>query len=331
MVAPVRTLVTLAVVLAGCAGLDETVAPERLATLQGSLQLPAGAGGNAWVFLYLPGEGFPSTPVAPRYATAVSAERVSRGAPRYLFLPLEPNPFRLWGLLDGDGNFDPQVDVLAQPGAADWVATGQAVNLQPGKLSDVPLEVGTRIRSEPPAFHVDTQETVLVLDGDPRAPSSFVVLSDDAGGKLNLKQGGFRIGLADPDGDGRPQDNDGDGAPDLTLTFVLRLKPLPGQLAPDAQVVVPLAFDPTAFLQELGGRVGLSVRADRLQLTVVPVAQELTPGKQGKTVRTALTAIPRGDYELVVLADGGQFWRVPNALADSLPSQGTRFRFDRVR
>lgn len=324
-----RSLALSLVVLIGCAGVDETPALEKAARLEGPLELQPGAGGNVWVFLYAPKEGFPISPAVPLFATAVSSTALAV-RPQYRLGPVEPNPYRAFALLDANGNFDAQVDVLAQPGAGDWVTVGREVNLQPGKTLEQPLALAQRILVEPPAFRVDTQATQLVLDEQPNQLASVVVISDDAGGRLQKSRGGFQVGILDADDDGRGDDADGDGVPELTLQFALRWVPRPGQLEAGLQVVVPMVFDPSPFLTALGGQPGLSVAADRLQLFVTPQAFQLKPGVAGLAGRTALQAIPRGEYELVALPTNGQFWRVPNGLAGTMPSQATRFRFDRA-
>src|SRR5687768_6245605 len=95
---------------AGCAGIEEGATLGKAARVQGTVE---GAGGDAWLFLYPPGQGFPGLPAVPKYASAVSAGRRLTGDHDYVFAQVDPNPYRLWAFLDTDGNFDPNIDVLA--------------------------------------------------------------------------------------------------------------------------------------------------------------------------------------------------------------------------
>ncbi len=314
--------------LTGCVSFTEGENLSKLAPLEAGVTVPQGLGGNAWAFLYSPGEGPPGTPAVPLYASAVSAGRLPTD-PRAVFAPVAPNPYRLWGLLDVDLNFDPTVDVLAQPGAGDRVGQGVELNLQPGKTAQAQLDLSQLVLWEPPAFHLEGVTGDLQLDANPNAILTLTLTADDLG-RFDPKRGGFHLGLADANHDGKPDDANGDGIPDLNLTAVLRLKPLPGQLPADTQLVVPLAIDPTPFLSQLNGDVSLTVAADRLQAVVIAQAEELIqpPGK-AQQIKPVGPPLP-GDYELVLLVAGGQFWRLPNQLGASVASQAVRLHFDRA-
>jgi hypothetical protein len=106
--------------------------------------------------------------------------------------------------------------------------------------------------------------------------------------------------------------------------------PKPGEDRNEGSVIVPIVFDPSPFLSALGGELGTFVAVTRLSGVVVPLAQRLVtePGRLPSI--TPVGAAPRGSYELIALAAGGQFWRVPNDLKGEQVSQGTQFHFDRT-
>ena len=284
------------------------------------------AQGDAWVFLYRPGEGPPGAPAVPLAVTAVTAKRL-QADPRYVIAKVKPNPYRLFGLIDVDSDFDGTVDVLSQPTAGDRVSTPVDLQSQPGRGAVVPLEIDTPIFTEPPAFSLEGQvDNDVVLDFALDAITPLTLVADPVG-HFDPKKVGFTFGLVDANGDGRPDDVNGDGTPDLSLQIFLRWLPRPGQLAEGTTVIVPLVFDPSPFLRTLQGRLGVAVTAGRLQVVMVPLAQSLGP-TDGGTGITPFGAPPAGDYELVALAAGGQFWRIPNQLV--LASQNLRLHIDRV-
>lgn len=323
-----RRLTPLLLWLAGCGGFVEGETLTRVATVQTELSVTPGLNGDAWGFLYSPGEGPPGQPALPQYASAVSAGRLATD-PRMVFSQVAPNPYRLWGLYDVNQNFDPQVDVLSQAGAGDRVGAAVDLNLQPGKTAKAALSLTDEVPWEPPVFHLEGVTKDLQLDANPNAVLTLTLAADDLG-RFNPERGGFHLGLVDANGDGRPDDANGDGIPDLNITAVLLLDPQPGQLAQGTQLVVPLAIDPTPFLAALGSDVTRQVATDRLSALVVGQAEELSqpPGKPQQ-----ITPVGRplpGQYELVVLVASGQFWRLPNQLGPTVPSQAVRLHFDRA-
>jgi hypothetical protein len=146
---------------------------------------------------------------------------------------------------------------------------------------------------------------------------------------LDPKRVAFRVGLVDADKDGRPDDANGDGLPELTLQLLLRLVPKPGQVKEGASVVVPVVINPAPFTAALGNDVTLELAVDRLQGFIFNQAQEVTMGADGEQQLTPLGTAPAGNYELVLLAADGRFWRIPNDLGAVEPTQRVRFHFDR--
>lgn len=293
----------------------------------GAFQTPGGVGGDAWLFLFRPGEGPPGTPTTPRFATAVSAARLERD-PRFVFPEVPAGSYRAWGFLDVDSDFDPEVDVLAQPGAGDRVGVGVEVEVQPGRGARFDYRADALVPFEPPAFRLEGVGDDVRLDDLPSSLTPLTLVAEPLE-RFDPARLGFPLGLVDADGDGRPDDADGDGVPDLSLQLFLRWLPLPGQLPEGVDVIVPLAFDPTPALRQLDGTLGLTVVMSRLQTWVLPLAERVTTGADGQQQLEPLDAPPPGAWEVVALAGSGQYWRLPNALGDRWPSQRTRLRFDR--
>ena len=311
--------------IAACTEPTEPEHLDRSGVVQGPITTTAS--GDAWVFLYDPAEGPPGPPAQPRAVTAVSAKRL-QSDPRYVIANVKPNAYRLFGILDVDSDFDGTVDVLSQPTAGDRVSAPVDLQSQPGRGAIVPLEIDTPVFTEPPAFSLEGQlDDDVVLDFALDAITPLTLLADDVG-HFDPKKVGFTFGLLDANGDMRPDDVDGDGTPDLSLQIFLRWLPRPGQLEANTTVIVPLVFDPSPFLRTLEGRLGITVTASRLQVVMVPLAQALGPGEDGGVTLRQYGAPPAGDYELVALAAGGQFWRIPNQLV--LKSQNLRLHIDRV-
>jgi hypothetical protein len=327
-VLPVRVW-PIALLLTACSDISEPWPDNKVGRVEGSATITPGLQGDVWAFLYAPGEGPPGPPAVPLFATAVSSERVSAGDRRYVFGAVAPNPYRLWGFLDVNSNFDPSVDVLSQPGAGDrTVADGTELNLQPGQVLHQDIVPATEVPDEPPAFSLQGNPTDVPLDSTPGNPPVTLTMVSDALGRLDPKRTAFHVGLVDANGDGRP-DVDSNGVPQLTLQIFLRWLPRPGEDSGQGFVIVPLAIDPSPFLSELNGRVGIEVAVTQLQGAVIAQADRLVvaPGKAPSI--TVVGAAPRGDYELIALTPAGQFWRLPNDLRGVEPSQGVRFHFDR--
>lgn len=312
---------------AGCTTPSEPDVLERTGTVEGPIT--TSASGDAWVFLYRPGEGPPGAPAVPPYATAVSAERMRADA-RFVIANVKPNPYELYGLVDVDGDFDATIDVLSQVTAGDRTTKQRVpVQSQPGRGANVGVELETPVFTEPPAFAFEGEADLdVVLDPALDAITPLTLVSDPVG-QFDPKKVAFTFGLVDEDNDGRPDDVNGDGTPDLSLQLFLRWRPLPGQVAPNTTVIVPLVFDPSPFIRTLQGRLDTTVTSTRLQVVMVPQAQALGPSEDGGTGLTPFGTPPAGDYELVALAAGGQFWRLPNQLGAKVPSQSVRLHIDR--
>lgn len=335
-----RVTVTAVAVLALCACGGPTVASGREGRISGALELTEGARGDGWVFLYAPGQGPPLTQAFPDQTTAVSDLRIKDGDPRFLFASVEPNAYRLWAFLDTNLNFETEIDVLGAAGAGDRISQGVELNLQPGQHLEQSLPVRQFVEHEPPAFHIEGAGSYVELFDQPNELVQFD-LRANALGVLEPQRTGFVVGLGDKDGDGTPDDGNGDRIPDLYPEIYLRFLRRPGQVVPldsrgePAEVIVPLAFSPGPFLSALAGDPSAEVVVDRLQAFLLPQAQAITFETGRGRVVTPMDAIPVGEYELWVVTEAGQFWRIPNDLGTEkaqhlggpFPSQRVTFRF----
>jgi len=264
--------------------------------------------------------------------------RLAAGDSRFRFFDVDPDVYRLWGFLDANGDADLSVDVLAQPGAGDWVPESSVeLNVQPGQVLPTDLVLPRRVRRPLPAFQVvEPGEGGVVSLTDSATAIVSVTVKSEGFGVLRGEEPRFFVRLADANGDGTPDDVNGDGVVDLWPQFFLRFVPKPGQTVPldsrgrPAQVIVPLLPNATPFLTTLQGDVAREVAAESLQLFVIPSAQAITeePGR-GRVV-TTLGAVPVGEYELWAVNEEGGFWFVPNELGrrsvEPVPSQALRFR-----
>ena len=83
-----------AIIFASCAEPTEPEVLDRTGVVSGPITTTGS--GDAWVFLYRPGEGPPGAPAEPRAVTAVSARRL-QSDPRYVIAHVKPNAYRLFG------------------------------------------------------------------------------------------------------------------------------------------------------------------------------------------------------------------------------------------
>jgi hypothetical protein len=293
------------------------------------------------VFLFAPEDWPPQGTAVPRYATAVPEVRLAAGDPRFLFSEVAPGPYRLWGFLDANRDVDLAVDVLAQPGAGDWIPEAAAeLEVAAGGVAEQELTLTRRRRHGPPAFRVMGEGTdggVVTLTDAPLGES--LTVEADGLGLLRGEESRFAVQLRDADGDGNADDVNGDGIPELFPQFFLRFVPRPGQTVPAQadggapQVIVPLLINPVPFLPVLQGDVMREVSAASLVLFVVPQAQAVSRGADGGQALMPLGAIPVGEYQLWALSAEGAFWYVPNALgerdSEAMRSQSLRFRVTR--
>lgn len=318
----------LGLVLADCS-VPPSSEPRREARVEGRVALAGPPVGNAFLFLFAPDEAPPEQRGQPRYVTAVPEVRLAAGDARFGFSGVGPDVYRLWGFLDANGDADLTVDVLAQPGAGDWVPESSVeLNVQPGQTLPVEFALPRRVHRPLPAFQVVEPGTEGVFT---LTDSSTEIVS------LNVRSEGFgRVRGDAPRFFVRLADTNGDGTVDVWPQFFLRFVPRPGQTVPvdtqgrPAQVIVPLLPDVTPFLGSLQGDPGITIAAGALQLFVVPLAQAIRqePGR-GRVV-TTLGAIPVGEYELWAVNEEGGFWFVPNDLGrrtlEPVPEQALRFR-----
>ncbi len=313
---------------------------ERVGQVSGEVRVTLGTRGDAYVLLYPAAGSRARNETVPEYVTAVSDERLSRGDFRFVFGAVQPNPYRMYAVLDFDRDFPPDLAILAQPGAGDRRSAFVDLNLQPGEALVRDLVIDIPVSWEPPAFRLESDAGLVSFSDVPSQVESLTLVLDDLGGLLDRAKLAFLVRLVDQNQDGLPDDDDGDGIPDLYPKVFLRYLPKPGQTVPvdrmgrPATVLLPMALDPAPFLATLGANLERAVAVERLTAFLVPQAVTVTdePGRGPTT--TALEAIPPGEYELVVVHESGQFWSLPNELATAraerfggpFPAQGTRFQ-----
>jgi hypothetical protein len=304
-------------VFVGC-GVTEEIPLRKTGPVTGSIQVPVGVNGDGWLFLR---EANAATASVPPFVTAVSRERLKSDS-RFVFAAVPAREMKLSGILDVDGNFDGTIDVLSQPTAGDRTSDAKRISVQPGRGAEKDVSFDQLVLRDPPSFKLQSEEPDVTVDPTVNTVTSFVVVSDSI--EKRYLNNGFDLHLVDADADGRPDDVNKDNIPDLSLQFVLLWKPNPGQNPSGERLLVPLVFDPTGILRELNGQLSQRVVVDRLQLAVLPQAQSIA---LDGTTRNAGQP-PLGEYVLVALSDGGQFWQVPNGLLKNA-SQQVRFHVDR--
>lgn len=315
-----RRLFPAAVLLLAC-GAQAPQPPSR--AVEGRVEVPVP--GDAYLFLSEPGEGPPEPPL---YATAVPQVRLASGDGRFVFADVAAGAYRLWGFVDVQRELRTDEPLLAQPGAGDRRLVPLELSVEGGLILEAPVALGEVETADPPAFLAEGLEGEVQLPDRPLQPLSIRLRSTEV---ERVGGAGFEVSLADVDGDGAADDADGDGLPDLFPQAFLRFRPRPGQTVPldsrgrPAEVVVPLRYPPGEFLLALGGDPAARLTAFELNTFLIPQATAVFREPGGRRVTTTLEAIPVGDYELVLLSERGQVWRIPNGLPQA--SQGTRFTF----
>lgn len=301
--------------LAACAG------PPRAEGLRGSLELGDGVTGAAYLFLYPPGEGPPARPGPPRYVSAISRARLSAGDRTFVFADVAPGSYRLTGFLDVDGDASLDAELLLQPTAGDRPLAAQDVVVEEGTPA-LTVSLDPALRHDPPAFRVDGAVGTIILPELAFPPSTLEVVADPLG---RFDAGATRLVAS------LSEDRDLDGQLDLYPQIFLRFRPRPGQNVPTngagepGEVIVPTTLLSTSLLALLAGDPAVELALERLTVVVVPQAQAVFALPGGGRAVTALPAVPVGDYELVVVAETGQVWTIPNALGAEDASQAVRF------
>lgn len=329
-----RTLVLpLTMLLAACSA--PPAVQSEAAQLEGRLSSTTGAlRGDAYLFLFDGEEGI-GLDSQPRHLSAISDARLASGDSRYVLANVEPDRFLLSAFVDVNRNAELTVDVLAQPGAGDFALDPLEVTLTPGEKRTLDLMVQRRIPRDPPVFRPSAATPSRVVIPDQLG--AVVSFTLEANGLGVLSTDGFHVRFVDADQDGRPDDANGDSIPEFEPQLFLRFRPAPGQTLPVnadgrvADVILPLGFNPASFLTELAQDVTREVVVPSLNVFVLPQAQAVWTKGTERTMET-LSAIPLGDYELVVLDAVSGFWRVPNSLSTrggEFASQGVQFRVER--
>ncbi len=315
----------LATIALGACGVPSEENPRTgVASVRGLVSNPVSAPADTFLFLFPPGAGFPGTPVVPVYATAVSGPRIERGDPHFVFAAVQPNPWRLWAMSDGDANFRTDVDVLGQPTAGDAVSGGQEINVQPQDAFVADVSLAHRVDFNPPAFSVVGQTGVRELHPGQRN-ELFTLAAENLSGTLR-GEAAFHIGIVDANGDGQADDADRNGLPDTTLQLALRYRPPAGTAPMDGDVFLPLLYDPSPVVRGAAGSASHFVAVRELVAACLGTATHVKQLQNGMVETLVLRTVPAGDYELIAFASSGQFWRVPNQLGPTIASQSVAFR-----
>ncbi|TMA43363.1 MAG: hypothetical protein E6J82_06895 [Deltaproteobacteria bacterium] len=221
---------------------------------------------------------------------------------------LPQGTYLVQALDDVDGNFS-TLSLLRTPTRGDLDVTGEDVSL------------ALRLPGDPPAFEVDGAGAVQ-MPADQVTPLRFALrarpLSFPAG-KATAPR--FAVQLVRNSG-GAAVDTDHDGLPDVwPRVFLVRLDPsdpsgLTQYVSPDLHTtrrqMIPAAVDPTPFLPALQPQPGGNappVLTDKLSIVVRPALFDAgTPGAPPQR----LPSLQPGTYRIVLVAQTGQAWQVPN-------------------
>ena len=227
---------------------------------------------------------------------------------------------------DVDGNFS-TLSLLRTPTSGDLV--GAVLDPSTGRPASIPVSGNVvakditlvRLSADPPAFEIDSA-SAAAMPADQTTPLRLTVrakpLSFPAGKAPSPR---FAVQLV-RDSAGAAVDADHDGLPDVwPRVFLVRLDPsdaagLRQYLSPDLQTtrteVIPAAVDPRPFLPALQPQPGGNappVLTDKLSIIVRPALFDAsTPGVPPQR----LPSLPPGRYRIVLVAQTGQVWQVPN-------------------
>ena len=262
----------------------------------------------------------------PVNVVIVPAERLFAGdvldglfSATYTIPTVAPGTYQVRAFMDRDGDFNPGLALLTQPGAGDVVgghidsATGAFLPVEVDadeNVGQVSILLGQALSVERPVFTV-TSSLSFSVDGE----SPGLVLEASPVRRRGLcfdpARTAFVVEYADANGDGRPEDGDGDGLLDLFPQVILRQI---DDVVSGVSVVVPGIVDRTPFADRLAD--GERIPTSRLRVGLAPAAFAVAPDG----TRQALPGVPSGRYEVVVVLRTGQTWQVPNAF-ETLPSE----------
>ena len=240
---------------------------------------------------------------------------------------LPQGTYLVQALDDVDGNFS-TLSLLRTPTRGDLVgAIVEPSTARPaaiavsGDVTGEDVSLALRLPGDPPAFEVDGAGAVQ-MPADQVTPLRFALrarpLSFPAGKAAAPR---FAVQLVRNSG-GAAVDTDHDGLPDVwPRVFLVRLDPsdpsgLTQYVSPDLHTtrrqMIPAAVDPTPFLPALQPQPGGNappVLTDKLSIVVRPALFDAgTPGAPPQR----LPSLQPGTYRIVLVAQTGQAWQVPN-------------------
>jgi hypothetical protein len=237
---------------------------------------------------------------------------------------LPPGNYLVEALDDVDGNFSP-LNLLRTPTAGDLIGAvldgqGRPASVAVSGAVTANVTLATKVPSDPPAFEIDPA-TPAQMPADQVTPVRFGVRAKPLAfpaGRASAPR--FAVQLV-RDSFGAAVDADHDGLPDVwPRVFLVRLDPsdpagLTQYISPDLHTaltqVIPAAVDPTPFLPALQPQPGgnaAPVVTDKLTIVVRPALFDATaPGAPPQRI-----PLQPGAYAVVVLAQTGQAWQIPN-------------------
>jgi hypothetical protein len=272
---------------------------------------------NTYLFLERPNVS--SIPM-PLYASAVPRERWEAGDARYVFANVQPNVYRLRALMDTEGGFRPDIDVLAQANNGVFLSELQTVTVQRAMTTHADVSMSSVVTQDPPAFEVFQSSAELRLPAGSQA--SIRVQASVLPPYVN--EPAFRLSWGDQDKDGRPDDVNGDGLAEAFPQWFLRRRSLAVPEG-EGEVLIPLVLPLSTYLLLAALPVESELSVQSLTLTCLPgSAQNASIDAEGRLQLIPRAEAPVGEYELWVLAESGQFWKVPNMIPDGPAAQRLR-------